>query len=131
MDRVTYIMKKRLQEFNGVIYLNHQRSIKMNKLLIIFICLTSILLVGCKNTVNQLNKLQREPAYTDTLTMFIDKNERVISVSLSSSARSIERGFLVTLFNNEYYYTKYISTWDLPMTMNGNQLLIKYKSNIK
>ena len=103
----------------------------MNKLLIIFICLTSILLVGCKNTVNQLNKLKREPAYTDTLTMFIDKNERVISVSLSSSARSIERGFLVTLFNNEYYYTKYISTWDLPMTMNGNQLLIKYKSNIK
>lgn len=103
----------------------------MNKLLIIFICLTSILLVGCKNTVNQLNKLKREPAYTDTLTMFIDKNERVISVSLSSSARSIERGFLVTLFNNEYYYTKYISTWDLPMTMNGNQLLINHKSNIK
>lgn len=103
----------------------------MNKLLIIFICLTSILLVGCKNTVNQLNKLKREPTYTDTLTMFIDKNERVISVSLSSSARSIERGFLVTLFNNEYYYTKYISTWNLPMTMNGNQLLIKYKRTIK
>lgn len=103
----------------------------MNKLLIIFICLTSILLVGCKNTVNQLNKLKREPAYTDTLTMFIDKNERVISVSLSSSARSIERGFLVTLFNNEYYYTKYISTWDLPITMDGSQLLIKYKRNFK
>lgn len=102
----------------------------MNKLLIIFICLTSILLVGCKNTVNQLNKLKREPAYTDTLTMFIDKNERVISVSLSSSVRSIERGFLVTLFNNEYYYTKYISTWDLPSNINGNELLIKYKKNI-
>ena len=102
----------------------------MKRLLIIVVFAASILIVGCKNSSHP-NFILNQPVYTDTLTMFIDKNERVISVSLSSSARSIERGFLVTLFNNEYYYTKYISTWDLPMTMNGNQLLIKHKSNIK
>ena len=102
----------------------------MKRLLIIVVFAASILIVGCKNSSHS-NFILNQPVYTDTLTMFIDKNEIVISVSLSSSARSIERGFLVTLFNNEYYYTKYISTWDLPMTTNGNQLLIKYKRNFK
>lgn len=97
----------------------------MKRLLIIVVFAAIILLVGCKNTVSQLNK-PHERTYIDTLTLYIEPNETVLSVS-EIGGRGYLSGYTITIFNGDMYYTKFVSRWDLPMTMNGNQLLIKYK----
>lgn len=102
----------------------------MKRLLIIVVFAASILLVGCKDTISQLNK-PRERTYIDTLTVYIEPNETIVSVSEIPAGRGYISGYTITIFNGDMYYTKFVSRWDLPMTMDGNQLLIKYKGNFK
>jgi len=101
----------------------------MKRLLIIVVFAASILLVGCKNTISRLNKPPKRIC-TDTLTVYIEPNETVLSVS-ETDGRGYISGYTITIFNGDMYYTKFVSRWDLPITTDGNKLLIKYKGNIK
>jgi len=102
----------------------------MKRLLIVVVFAASILLVGCKNAISQLNNPHGR-TYIDTLTVYIQPNETVLSVSEIPAGRGYISGYTITIFNGDMYYTKFVSRWDLPITTDGNKLIIKYKKNIK